>query len=94
MEQAARTMKSGRFFVAFCAQGKQIAEFVLLDRNPLDVPKEELRNRKVPGTYFAGRRFVRKKRSVAAVLFAAASRRRCRLGPCICFGDADKTPHF
>ncbi len=49
-----------------------IADFVLLDRNPLDVPKEELRDLKVLGTYFAGRRFVRKKRSVAAVLFAAA----------------------
>ncbi len=49
-----------------------IADFVLLDRNPLDIPKEELRNLKVLGTYFAGRRFVHKKRSVPAVLFSAA----------------------
>lgn len=49
-----------------------IADFVLLDRNPLDVPKEELRDIKVLGTYLAGRRFIRKKRSVPALLFAAA----------------------
>ena len=70
MEKAARTMKSGHFFCRFFCSRETECGFCVFGRSLLDVPKEELRNRKVLGTYFAGRRFVRKKRSVAA-LFAS-----------------------
>ncbi|HPR40481.1 MAG TPA: hypothetical protein PKY19_07190 [Oscillospiraceae bacterium] len=56
----------------FSFQGKRTANSAPFGRSSLDVPKEELRDLKVSGTCFADRRFMCKKHSVAAVLFAAA----------------------
>ena len=49
-----------------------IADFTVLDANPLELKPEELRNIKVVDTYFAGQRFIPKKRGALSLVFRAA----------------------
>lgn len=48
-----------------------IADMVVLDKNPLEIPKEELKDVKIEKIYFAGKEFENKKKGAFGLAFSA-----------------------